>query len=159
MNALNITNIIANTTAALAAGDSLFTHCVKLQADFAGCDRDTVKATLLPIVVAYQKTQPVIGADGLPLMVNGNIVLQDVDTKTQGSGRIVMTGDKTAVNTATRKLNRLIDAIVAKLDSAKEEIEVPADILEAAAKLWALCAEYEGAGKLAATALAMVKAG
>lgn len=161
MNALNITNIITNTNAILELGDKMFASCVALQGDFVGCDRDTVKATLLPIVVAYQKTQPVIGADGLPLMVNGNIVLQDVDTKTQGSGRIVMTGDKTAVNTATRKLNRLIDAIVAKADDAKakEEIEVPADILEAAAKLWALCAEYEGAGKLAATALAQVKAG
>lgn len=159
MNALNIASVTANTTAALAAGDSLFTHCVALQRDFVGCDRDTVKATLLPIVVAYQKTQPVIGADGLPLMVNGKIVLQDVDTKTQGSGRVVMTGDKTAVNTATRKLNRLIDAIVAKADDAKEEIEVPADILAAAAKLWALCQQYEGAGKLAAKALATVKAG
>tara|TARA_R110000868_G_scaffold11558_1_gene56538 strand:+ start:358 stop:837 length:480 start_codon:yes stop_codon:yes gene_type:complete len=159
MQAINITSVIANTTAALAAGDSLFTHCVALQRDFVGCDRDTVKATLLPIVVDYQKTQPVIGADGLPLVINGKIVLQDVDTKTQGSGRIVMTGDKTAVNTATRKLNRLIDAIVAKPDNAKEEIEVPADVLAAAAAFWALCAEYEGAGKLAATAMAMVKAG
>ena len=159
MNALNITNITTNTNAALAAGDSLFAHCVKLQGDFAGCDRDTVKATLLPIVVAYQKTQPVLGADGFPLMVNGKIVLQDVDTKTQGSGRVVLTGDKTAVNTATRKLNRLIDAIVAKPDSAKTEIEVPADILAAAAKLWALCAEYEKAGTLCAKAIATVKAG
>lgn len=137
MNALNIASVTANTIAALQAGDSLFAHCVKLQADFVGCDRDTVKATLLPIVAKYE-----------------NVAL-----KVQGSGRVVMTGDKTAVNTATRKLNRLIDAIVAKADDAKPAIEVPADILEAAAAFWALCAEYESAGKLAATAMAMVKAG
>ena len=137
MNALNIASVTTNTIAALQAGDSGCAHCVKLQADFAGCDRDTVKATLLPIVAKYE-----------------NVAL-----KVQGSGRVVMTGDKTAVNTATRKLNRLIDAIVAKVDDAKEEIEVPADILAAAAKLWALCAEYEKAGTLCAKAIATVKAG
>ena len=139
MHTLNIASVTTNTIAALQAGDSLFAHCVKLQSDFAGCDRDTVKATLLPIVAKYE-----------------NVAL-----KVQGSGRVVMTGDKTAVNTATRKLNRLIDAIVAKADDAKakEEIEVPADVLAAAAAFWALCAEYESAGKLAATALAQVKAG
>ena len=41
----------------------------------------------------------------------------------------------------------------------KAELEVPANILAAAAKLWALCSQYEGAAKLAATALANVKAG
>ena len=43
--------------------------------------------------------------------------------------------------------------------AATAEIEVPAAVLKAAAALWKLCAEYEGAAKLCATAIASVKAG
>lgn len=41
----------------------------------------------------------------------------------------------------------------------KEESEVPMAIQALMNKAWALCAEYEGAAKLAATALANAKAG
>lgn len=143
MNALNITNIITLTNAALQAGQTLFKSCVGLQGEFRGCDADTVKATMFPIVVKWY----------------------GLTTKTQGTGRVVMQGDKTTVNTATTALARLVEAIVGKADDAKpkakakEEIEVPADILAAAAKLWALCEEYKEAQKVCATALAQVKAG
>ena len=129
--------------AALVAGDNLFTACEALQHAFAGQTPDQVKATLTTEVVAYRH-----GVTGW-----------DVSTKVQGSGRVVLTGDKTAVNSTTRQINRLLACIVAKADDAKEEIAVPADILEAAAKLWALCAEYEKAGTLCAKAIATVKAG
>jgi len=145
MQALNIANITTLTNAALQAGQTLFKSCVGLQGEFRGCDADTVKATMFPIVVKWY----------------------GLTTKTQGTGRVVMQGDKTTVNTATTALARLVEAIVGKADDAKpkakakakEEIEVPADILAAAAKLWALCEEYKEAQKVCATALAQVKAG
>lgn len=139
----NHTAIRSAIIAALVAGDALFASCEDLQRAFAGQTPDQVKATLTTEVVAYRR----------------EFSKWDVATKVQGSGRVVLTGDKTAVNSTTRQINRLLSCIIAKVDDAKEEIEVPADILEAAAKLWALCAEYESAGKLAAKALATVKAG
>jgi len=42
--------------------------------------------------------------------------------------------------------------------AAKEELDIPADIMAAAMKLAKLCNEYEGAAKLAATALAKARA-
>ena len=135
MQARNITTITTITIAALRAGDSLYAHCVKLQGEFKGATKDEVRATLLPIVAQYQ----------------------GIETKTQSSGRVVMTGEKQAVNTATVKLNRLVTAIIGKEDGLKDELEVPAEILAAAAKLWKLCSEYEQAGKLCATAIAKAK--
>lgn len=61
-----------------------------------------------------------------------------------------------------RKVNSDLSAIFnAEKNSAKdtaESIEVPEDIAKVAAKLWAMCSEYEGAGKLAALALAQARA-
>jgi hypothetical protein len=143
MQALNIANITSLTNNALDAGRTLFNSCVELQGEFKGCDADTVKTTMFPIVVKWY----------------------GLKTKTQGTGRVVMQGDATTVNTATTALARLVEAIVGKVSDAKakakakEDFEVPADILEAAAKLWALCAEYKEAQRVCATALAQVKAG
>lgn len=135
MKSLNITTITTETNNALDAGDKLFASCTALQAAFKGCDTETVKATLLPIVAIFY----------------------GLTTKVQGSDRVVMQGDKTAVNTATRKLNRLVAAITATAKD-KTEIDVPADILAAAAKLWALCQQYEKAGSICASAIATAKA-
>lgn len=131
----NITNITTLTITAIKAGDDLFNSCTELQAEFKGCERTQVHSTLLPIVAEYH----------------------GLSTKVQGSGRVVLQGDKTAVNTATRKLNRLVAVITATVQD-KTEIDVPADILAAAAKLWELCAKYESAGKICASALATAKA-
>ena len=135
MQARNISAIATATVSALKAGDSLYAHCVELQALFAGATKDEVRGILLPIVAQYQGIQ----------------------TKVQSSGRIVMQGEKQAVNTATVKLNRLVTAIIGKEDGLKDELEVPEDILAAAKALWALCSEYEQAGKLCATAIAKAK--
>jgi hypothetical protein len=139
MKSLNINTIATLTTAALVAGDALFDSCSALQAEFKGCDKVAVHSTLLPIVVAHYVAK---GAD--------------LASKIRGKS-LVMTGDKTAVNTATRKLNRLVAAITATVQD-KAEIDVPADILAAAAKLWALCQQYEKAGSICASALATAKA-
>lgn len=59
-----------------------------------------------------------------------------------------------------RAVSRLMKATAPEqITHAKEELAVPANILAAAAALWALCNEYEGAAKLCATAIANVKAG
>lgn len=59
-----------------------------------------------------------------------------------------------------RKVHRDMkdDTTTAQDNMAKVEIEVPADILKAAAKLVAMCAEYEGAAKLLAKAVAAARA-
>lgn len=47
----------------------------------------------------------------------------------------------------------------ARAAAQSDTIEVPADVLAAAVRLVKLCAEYEGAAKLLATAVAAAKAG
>ena len=132
----NITNITTLTINAIKAGDDLLLACTQLQAEFKGCDSETVKATLLPIIAKYY----------------------GLSTKVQGSGRVVMQGSESDVSKATKRLTKLVSVITAVAHD-KIELDVPADILAAAAKLWALCAQYESAGKLAATAVAMAKTG
>ena len=135
MRNINITTITTLTNAACAAGDKLFHSCVALQAEFKGCDKAQVRSTLLPIIAAYY----------------------GVSLKTQESGRVVMQGAESDISKATKRLNKLVSVITATVQD-KTEIDVPADILAAAAKLWALCAQYESAGKLCASALATAKA-
>ena len=146
MRAINITNIATLTTTALAAGDDLFDSCTALQAEFQGCDKQTVHTTLLPLVVAYYVAKGIKTDKPIILTV-----------KEQGSGRLVMTGDASPVSAATKRLNKLVAVITATVQN-KVELEVPADILAAAAKLWALCAQYEKAGSLCASAIATAKA-
>ena len=135
MRNINITNITALTITAIKAGDDLYAACLALQGEFKGCDKVAVHSTLLPIVAEYY----------------------GIATKVQGSGRVVMQGSASDVSAATKRINKLVAVITATVQD-KVEIEVPADILEAAAKLWALCAQYEKAGTLCATAIATAKA-
>ena len=135
MRNINITNITALTITAIKAGDDLYAACLALQGEFKGCDKVAVHSTLLPIVAEYY----------------------GIATKVQGSGRVVMQGAPSDVSAATKRLTKLVSVITATVQD-KVEIEVPADILEAAAKLWALCAQYEKAGTLCASAIATAKA-
>jgi hypothetical protein len=61
------------------------------------------------------------------------------------------------VSAVTKRLNKIVAVITATVQD-KTEIDVPADILAAAAKLWALCQPYQKAGSICASALATVKA-
>jgi len=117
------------------AGDTIQRECLALRPLFVGASLDAVKAELLPIVAEHF---------GCTL-------------KVQGSGRTVLQGDKTRVNTATQALKRIALAICADAKPEAEELEVPAELLAAAAKLWKLASQYEQAGKLAAKALAIAK--
>jgi len=130
------TNTIrASVFAICKAGDTIQRECLALRPLFVGATLDAVKAELLPIVAEHYR----------------------LDTKTQGSGRVVLQGDKTRVNTATQALKRIALAICADAKPESEEIDVPAELLAAAAKLWKLAAQYEQAGKLASKALALAK--
>lgn len=135
MRNINIAAITTATDKALDAGYKMFNACTVLQAEFKGFDRETVQKTLLPIVAKWH----------------------GLTTKTQGTGRVVMQGNATKVNSATTALRRLVSVITATVTD-KIELDVPADILAAAAKLWALCNEYKEAGKLCASAIATAKA-
>lgn len=89
-----------------------------------------------------------------------------VSTSNRNKGQDVL--DRTSPNwvNADKAFKRLMDDLTGDADKAKspktegaaeeaEEIEIPADILAAAAKLAKLCDEYKGARKLASKALAV----
>ena len=124
--ALNINAITKAVKAAFKAGDTYAEQIAILQRECKGADRDAIKAIVCPLAAAkYGNAKDY--ADG-----------QWVDSKCA----------------AKRYANRLIAAIIGTSSGASEEIEIPAEILAAAAKLAKLCAEYKDARKLASTAVA-----
>lgn len=137
----SITMKLSTQTTVHAALDSCFTYAEKiasLQATFKGKTAEVVRAAILPDVASYRKYAVTLVA---------------------GSGKAEGTKvlDKEHANyEACRKaLGRLVSAIVGKESSGhKEEIEVPAEILAAAARLAKLCAQYEDSRKLASAAVA-----
>ena len=141
MKSLNISAIATLTATACKAGDDLLEACTLLQVEFKGCDAELVTNTLRPIVVGYYNEKKAYS----------------VTIKTQDTGRIVLTGDASQVSAITKRLNKIVAVITATVQE-KVEIDVPADILAAAAKLWALCQQYEKSGSICASALATAKA-
>ena len=141
MKSLNMSAIATLTATACKAGDDLLEACTLLQAEFKGCDKETVQKTLRPIVVGYYNEKK----------------SYSVTIETQGTGRIVLVGPDSQVSAVTKRLNKIVAVITATVQD-KTEIDVPADILAAAAKLWALCQQYEKAGSICASAIATAKA-
>ena len=122
--------------------DSAFTYAEKialLQAQFKGKTAEEIRAAILPDVASYKKYS-------VPL----------VDGAGSGSGTKVLDKEHANYEACRKALGRLVKAIVGVTNDSTEteEIEVPAEILKAAERLAKLCAEYEGARKLASTALA-----
>lgn len=80
----------------------------------------------------------------------------------RNKGQMVLDRDSASFAAADKAYKRVIEALrgdVAQSLKAEgaaeaEEIEIPAEIAAAAAKLAALCAEYQGAKRLAAKAVA-----
>ncbi|MFN7318523.1 MAG: hypothetical protein ACK5S6_03330 [bacterium] len=120
-------------TAAFAYGEGI----ADLQKAFKGQTTEAIRAALLPDVASFPKY-------AVPL----------VDGAGKATGTKVL--DKTHANyEACRKaLGRLVSAIAGKSNNTTEEIEIPAELLAAAAKLAKLAQEYEGARSLASKALA-----
>ena len=108
-----------------------------LRTTYKGHTPDAIRAALLADVASFPKY-------AVPL----------VDGAGKAAGKLVL--DKTHANyEACRKaLTRLVSDIVGKSSARTEEVEVPAELLAAAAKLAKLAAQYEGARSLASKALA-----
>jgi hypothetical protein len=131
----------SNTTTVHAALDSCFTYAEKiatLQAAFKGKTAEAVRASILPDVASYPKySVPLVAGSG------------------KAEGTKVLDKEHAQYEACRKALGRLVSAIVGKTSSgAKEEIEIPAEVLAAAAKLAKLCAQYEESRKLASTAVA-----
>ena len=139
----------ANTqTIVHTALDSAFSYAeriAELQKQFKGKDAEAIRKALLPHVASYTKY-------GVPL----------VDGSGKAEGTKVLDKEHANYEACRKALGRLVKAILGESSGATEaaeEIEVPEEILKAAQRLAKLCAEYEGARKLASTAVAQAFAG
>lgn len=121
-------------TAAFAYGAGIET----LQAMFKGKTPTVIRAALLPDVASFPKyAVPLVAGSG------------------KAEGTLVLDAEHPRYEACRKALGRLVKDIVGGSGKTEsEEIEVPAEILAAAAKLAKLCAQYEGARKLASTAIA-----
>ena len=131
----------SNTNTVHAALDSCFTYAEKiaaLQGVFKGKTAEAVRASILPDVASYPKySVPLVAGSG------------------KAEGTKVLDKGHANYEACRKALGRVVSAIVGKASSgAKEEIEIPAEVLAAAAKLAKLCAQYEDSRKLASTAVA-----
>lgn len=109
-----------------------------LRATYEGQAPETIRAALLPDVASFPKY-------AVPL----------VDGAGKATGTKVLDKDHANYEACRKALSRLVADIVGKTSDAKEEIEIPAELLAAAAKLAKLAAQYEGARSLASKALAV----
>lgn len=122
-----------------SALDAVFSYGEKiasLQALFKGKSPDVIRAALLPDVASFHKyAVPLVPGEG------------------KAEGTMVLDSEHPRYEACRKALGRMVKDIVGGSSSKSEELEIPADVLAAAAKLAKLCAEYEGARKLASTAL------
>lgn len=121
-------------TAAFAYGEGI----ADLQKAFKGQTTEAIRAALLPDVASFPKY-------AVPL----------VDGAGKATGTKVLDKEHKNYEACRKALGRLVSAIAGKSSDSKEEIEIPAELLAAAAKLAKLAAQYEGARSLASKALAV----
>jgi len=131
-----------NTVTIHAALDNAFTYAEKialLQVAFKGKTAEQIRDAIRPDVASYKK-----------------YAVPFVDGKGKAVGTKVLDKDHPQYENCRKAVTNLTKAIVGVSSDAveTEEIEVPAEILKAAERLAKLCAEYEGARKLASTAIA-----
>lgn len=122
---------------ALDAAGSYGVAIASLKAALRGQLSPQVREALLAPVARYYKV-------ALVAKERGEGVRLDVEAK--------------GYEAAKKALQRLTKDIIGATASEKAELEVPTHILKAAAALVAMCAEYEEAGRVLATALATAKA-
>tara|TARA_R110000868_G_C10401087_1_gene721329 strand:+ start:52 stop:468 length:417 start_codon:yes stop_codon:yes gene_type:complete len=108
-----------------------------LRATYKGQTTEAIRAALLPDVASFPKY-------AVPL----------VDGAGKAEGTLVLDKEHAKYEACRKALGRLVSDIVGKSSDNGEEIEIPAEVLAAAAKLAKLAQEYEGARSLAAKALA-----
>ena len=125
--------------AALKAAHTYGERIAELRKVFNGKTADEIRTAILPAVASYTKYQvPVVKGEG----------------KAEGTTVLDKTHDK--YEACRKALQRMVKDIMGESSGSveAEEIEVPAEILAAAAKLAKLCAQYEDSRKLASTAVA-----
>lgn len=132
MQALNII-VIAALNAAKAYGERI--EEAKAHPSIKGKSPEVVRAELLPIVAAHY---------AVPL----------VDGERKAKGTKVLDTSAPKYEAAKTALRRLVADICGAGNAKSEEIAVPAHIAKLAKALADACNEYEGARKLAATAVA-----
>ena len=120
-------------TAAFAYGEGI----ADLQTSFKGQTTEAIRAALLPDVASFPKY-------AVPLVAGAG----------KAVGTMVLDKEHKNYEACRKALGRLVSAIAGKSDNKPEEIEVPAELLAAAAKLAKLAQQYEGARSLASKALA-----
>ncbi len=120
-------------TAAFAYGEGI----EQLRKTFKGKERDVISKAIIGDVASHPKyLVPLVKGEG---KAEGTMVLDKTHAKYE----------------ACRKaLQRIVSDIMGKSAGAQEEVEVPEEVLKAAERLAKLCAQYEGARKLASTAIA-----
>ena len=131
-----------NTVTIHAALDNAFTYAEKialLQAAFKGKTAEQIRDAIRPDVASYKK-----------------YAVPFVDGKGKAVGTKVLDKDHPQYENCRKAVTNLTKAIVGVSSDAieKVELEVPAEILAAAAKLAKLCNAYDEARKLASTAVA-----
>lgn len=108
-----------------------------LRATYKGKSPEVIRAALLADVASFPKY-------AVPL----------VDGAGKAAGTMVLDKAHKNYEACRKALGRLVSDIVGKSSARTEEVEVPAELLAAAAKLAKLAAQYEGARSLASKALA-----
>jgi hypothetical protein len=123
--------------AALDAAHTYGERIAELRKVYEGKTADEIRDAIRPAVASYKK-----------------YAVPFVDGKGKAVGTKVLDKDHPQYENCRKAVTNLTKAIVGKTDGATEELEVPAEILAAAAKLAKLCAQYEESRKLASTAIA-----
>lgn len=123
--------------AALDAAHTYAERITELRKVYKGKTADEIRVDILPAVASYKKYQvPVVKGEG------------------KAEGTMVLDKEHKAYEACRKALQRIVKDILGESSGSTEEIEVPEEILKAAQRLAKLCAEYEGARKLASTAVA-----
>jgi len=133
MKASTQSTVHAVITAAFAYGEGI----EQLRKTFKGKERDVISKAIIGDVASHPKyLVPLVKGEG---KAEGTMVLDKTHAKYE----------------ACRKaLQRIVSDIMGKSAGSQEEVEVPEEVLKAAERLAKLCAQYEGARKLASTAIA-----
>ena len=133
MKATHTTTVHAVITAAFAYGEGI----EQLRKTFKGKERDVISKAIIGDVASHPKYQvPLVKGEG------------------KAEGTMVLDKGHAKYEACRKALQRIVSDIMGKSSGAQEEVEVPEEVLKAAERLAKLCAQYEGARKLASTAIA-----
>lgn len=129
------TTVHAVINAAFAYGEGI----EQLRKTFKGKERDVISKAIIGDVASHAKyLVPLVKGEG------------------KAEGTMVLDKGHAKYEACRKALQRIVGDIMGKSSGSveAEEVEVPEEVLKAAERLAKLCAQYEGARKLASTAIA-----